>query len=79
MTKEQFEKMDAHLKKIGFKSSCPICSGKKWNVAGITAAPTIEDDKMLKPEETFPVVSVFCDECGYMITFSAVKAGVLSQ
>jgi hypothetical protein len=79
MTKEQYEKMESHLKKIGFKSSCYICGGKEWEVAGITAAPTLEEDRTLHATETFPVVSVFCKACGYMINFSALKAGVLSE
>lgn len=68
--------------KEGATTECPICHGIDWN-----ADPFIfeyEDfqyaqNRSSVPERVYPIITAYCERCGYCISFNAIKLGLVDQ
>ncbi len=53
--------------------NCPVCDTETWTITDITVMPLL-----FKKERSIPVFAVYCDNCGFMRFFSAVKSGLVT-
>lgn len=58
---------------------CPLCSKDHWLVAEyLIAPPTASPGATLIPSgPTYPMIPVFCTNCGYTSFFNAIISGVV--
>jgi hypothetical protein len=76
LTPEQIATVERHLLRFADKMSpCPVCGGKKWDLAAETGIVHMGSPAPV----TFPVVLFACWGCGFVLHFSAVLAGLLPR
>ncbi len=64
----------------GREMTCPACGsvGMPLQIGEDLVAAPVWDKSGMHLEDTMPMVAAACDECGYVLFFSAVKMGIAS-
>ena len=60
--------------------TCPISGGRNWSIATeFVEFRPYSGGELVLGINVYPQVLVTCTECGYALTFSAFKMGLLSR
>lgn len=73
------DELSTHLKAKGI-NTCPACNSTSGfqHLREITASvPYVDDQFHIDDTKAFPVVTVECVNCGYLLSFSAISSGVV--
>lgn len=82
LTQEQVAHIATWMKAKGVRGSCPGCANKSWTLAGLISAPVstalgVETSGVPTLQaQTVPAVATVCNDCGYVMLFSAVVMGI---
>jgi hypothetical protein len=78
LTTIQQQRVIAHLNSR-IRSGCPLCGSRNLTVDADLQYLGVLDAEYKQPVEgkVYPVVSVTCDNCHYVVHLSAMKLGLL--
>lgn len=76
------DKFKGHLNGINPDLRCPVCAGDSWGTSEIAELRTFHGGYLLPRDgeqvsRIYPVAPLFCNNCGYLILFSAITAGLV--
>ena len=82
LTQEQIVRIGNWMKERGVRGACPGCGNRRWSIAGLISAPVstalgVETQAIPTLQaQTVPAVATSCNDCGYIMLFSAVLIGI---
>ena len=82
LSKEQKEKIENALRPYDGVMICPICQGIDWNLnPNIFEYPNYQGtaNRSPMPNRVFPFIILYCEQCNYCISFSAIELGVVTN
>lgn len=56
---------------------CPVCKTPDWQVGNIAVVPQFAGNNLIGGKMLYPLAQVMCANCGYVLLFNAVQAGLL--
>lgn len=59
--------------------NCPICGNNTWGLSEDLGGLFLMRNNNINLGPSIPVLPVHCNNCGYMILFSAVLAGLINE
>jgi len=80
LSPEDSAKVQQWLNSKCIKDTCDKCNSNEWSTGSISFLPTLKKDgdtTNLDIVNGLPVIHMACNNCGYVMFFSAVKMGVL--
>ena len=73
------DKKDLILELVGKLKNCPLCDAREWEMFERFCQFTeLSRHAVIGSDTVYPVVLVSCKSCGYVVTLSAIRMGVLS-
>ncbi|MBQ5873493.1 MAG: hypothetical protein IIW58_05045 [Bacteroidales bacterium] len=84
LTAAQKNELIKKLNSYGNKTQpCPICGGKRWNVNDtIVEIREFNNGDMVfggSDSAIIPMITINCEECGYIRFLSAIKLGIINS
>ncbi len=74
LDEEEIRRVDAWIADRWRHGPCPVCEANSW--APNLRIGQIENEATFSVGETFPVLLIFCTECGYTLSINARIAGI---
>lgn len=80
LTPEQIESVQNWLHEKWKNRTCPICSDSRWTVSpDLIAPPLLRPRAIMFGGTLYPLVQLFCQNCGHAHFFSAVLMGLFPE
>ena len=77
LSREEKELLVTYLDNRGV-GGCPFCGHREWGHAEIVAPQSMNSQGELHPTSVIPMVTLTCNNCSYVASFSAMRVGLLS-
>jgi hypothetical protein len=80
LSEEQLQKVEDFFANKGVAvNECPFCGGEQYNVAGLFQAQAVvyKQDESVRTGHVLVMVGMVCQNCAYVMFFSAKDMGLL--
>jgi hypothetical protein len=75
-----FQKIQRWIEDKWRHADCPVCASNGWQVGGnLAELRNFNDGDMVVGGPVYPILPIFCSNCGYALLINAVIADLLAD